>query len=410
MAFEVKTTGADEYGAHVKALIAGEPGSGKTRGGRSWPDVLYVCTDPKRGLRSIAADGLRYLVPDSVDELREIGKALMGTPEQVASVFGGPVRTVEIDTIDQVQRMLATEKCRTDRKEALAKNDFGWLGDRLRSIVRGFTNLEMNVIFTVHVKTFIDEQSGKQTVKPQLQGSMADEIAAMVDLALLIRAVPVPGEEDNDVILRRYYQTYPDERHPWIKDGFGKLPTEMPLDFETDYERFYDAIYGGLKLPQSVTVVAVEPPPEAPSPPEPNEPPAPAPAAEPPAPAVEPPAGETVDEHAVRVLKDQFPGAEVLTADEVAELEKEPEPKTEEPAAEEPKRRKSKAERAKEIAEQAAQNAEPQLALAENAEAIAGDACTECGTDVDAEQKNVALMRFGSVLCTTHFAERKAAK
>ena len=145
------------------------------------------------------------------------------------------------------------------------------------ALIRGFRNLDMHVVFTCHLKETSDSDTGKTWVKPGLQGSMADKIAAYVDLALLLknglRTEVVEGEAKR--VMSRELQTFPDPLHPWIKDRSGKLPQDLDVNFADDFERIEELIFGSVDLkegavsemhelaePEDVIAPAPEPAPE----------------------------------------------------------------------------------------------------------------------------------------------------
>jgi hypothetical protein len=181
-------------------------------------------------------------------ELTELLRTLEQAPAVREKILGVPVDTVCIDTIDQLARILIEERLSDQRKETMAIQDWGWLGDQLRGIVRGFRNLPMHVIMNCHVKSQEDSDTGKVTYKPAIQGAMGDEIAGYVDLAVLLTARPrtVVKNGQNIRELARIMQTFPDAQHPWIKDRSGKLPMEFTIDLDTDFKRLDALVFADL--------------------------------------------------------------------------------------------------------------------------------------------------------------------
>jgi hypothetical protein len=192
--------------------------------------------------------------------------ALRQEPKIREKIFGGEVETVVLDTVDEVARLLQRERLTETRKETLAQADWGWFGDQLRGIIRGLRNLDLHVILTCHVKTTEDTDSGTMLVKPAVQGAVGDELAGYVDLALLMRSNPIQKVVDGEVVREtaRLLQTYGTSRYPWIKDRSGKLPPELDINFEDDYKRIDEAIFGGRDIdrtaPPTPLVVEVEAP------------------------------------------------------------------------------------------------------------------------------------------------------
>lgn len=259
MSIKVFRAGAQEYGRWVKALIAGEPGSGKTRTSSTWKDPFYASAEG--GLMSVSDRRPPATKVTSSQDLQELHQILRQEPDVRESMLGVPVETVIVDTLDEVGRILMKERNLEKHQETFTMQDWGWYGDQLRNIVRAFRNLDMNVIFTCHVKETQDTETGRVTVSPAIQGAFGGEVPGFVDLALLLTARPttkVVGDHTERGIAR-ILQTYPDTRHSWIKDRSGRLPMEFEVNFEDDYERIYDLIFGGVDASEEeVTVREVE--------------------------------------------------------------------------------------------------------------------------------------------------------
>lgn len=244
MGIEIFTTGSEDYGQYMKVLICGAPGSGKTLISSTFPNAFYASAEG--GLMSVARRRVRGTNIRSSKDLQEV-KSALDQPESVrAEMFGGPVDTVVIDTVDEIQRLLHKERMTAKRLESFDQASWGWLGEQMRAILRGFRNLEMNVVFTCHLKETVDQSTGQVFFKPALQGAVGDEIAQYMDLALLLRTelgTRIVGNT-TERFEKRFLQTYKDSQHDWIKDRSGQLPGEVEVNFEDDYERLNAAIFG----------------------------------------------------------------------------------------------------------------------------------------------------------------------
>lgn len=245
MPLKIKRAGADEYGRTLKLLLAGDPGSGKTRLSSTFPNVFYANADA--GMMSVVDRQVPFVDVDSTETLTQLLMALRQTPKQRQQILGAPVSTVVLDTVDSIQKILIEERKREQKKDALAISDWGWLGDQLRVLIRNFRNLDMNVVFTVHLKAVEDSETGQTFIKPGLQGQMGDELAAYMDVCGLLKASPTTIVKDGKQIrvLQRLLQTGPDARHPWLKDRSGKLPVDFDVDLTTDGPKLLKIIYGG---------------------------------------------------------------------------------------------------------------------------------------------------------------------
>jgi hypothetical protein len=258
MPLKIKRAGADEYGRTLKLLLAGDPGSGKTRLASTFPNVFYANADA--GMMSVVDRQPPFVDVDSTETLTQLLQALRQTPKQRQQILGAPVSTVVVDTVDSIQKILIEERKKEQKKDALAISDWGWLGDQLRVLIRNFRNLDMNVIFTVHLKAVEDSESGQTFIKPGLQGQMGDEIAAYFDVCGLLKASPITVVKDGRQtrVLQRLMQTGPDARHPWLKDRSGKLPVDFDIDLTTDGPKLLKVVFGGAPAaPSEVTEAKV---------------------------------------------------------------------------------------------------------------------------------------------------------
>lgn len=250
MTLEIRRTGAVDYGRYTKALICGEPGSGKTLISSTWPHPFFASAEG--GLMSIADRNVPYTEVRSMEDLVRIKNSLDQPSSVREEIFGFPVETVVIDTIDEVQQIMIRERVKNERIESMRLADWNWLNEQMSSLIRGFRNLDIHVVFTCHVKETSDSESGKTWVKPGLQGGITDKIAAYVDFALLLKSnlrTEVIGDEAQRV-MKRELQTFPDPLHPWIKDRSGRLPQELEVNFEDDFERINQLVFGDVQLPE----------------------------------------------------------------------------------------------------------------------------------------------------------------
>lgn len=325
MALNVRRAGDDDWPRFIKMLLVGPAGAGKTRFSSTAPNVLYL--NAEGGMMSVVDRKPAVIDVFSSAELLQAKMALDQDPAVREKLIGFPVSTVVIDTIDEVARLLIRERCDSQKKETMAIADWGWLGDQLRGIVRGFRNLDLNVIMCCHLRSSEDSESGRTLFNPSIQGAMGEEIPNYVDLAVLLRARRrtriVDGQPVEEMV--RYLQCVPDLQHPWIKDRSGKLPAEFDVSLDDDFKRLDALIYGDsaeelrqisadLKAPSTqvaeekrpakkrtkveeaatpepIKATTVEDPPAPPAPIEPDPTPEPTPEPEPePEPRPEPPA------------------------------------------------------------------------------------------------------------------------
>jgi hypothetical protein len=227
----------------MKLLVCGDPGAGKTLISSTFPNPMYASAEG--GLMSIASRNIPYVEIRHLRDLMQLKNMLDQDPEVREKQLGFPVDTLVVDTVDEVQKIMIRERLEKERKEILAIQDWGYISEQMQALIRGLRNLDMHVIFTCHLGSDTDSDSGRVVYKPGLQGASSSFIPSAVDLSLLLRAnskTEIVGDKAERVAYR-YLQTAPDHQHPWIKDRSGQLPGEFPVNFEDDFERISGLVF-----------------------------------------------------------------------------------------------------------------------------------------------------------------------
>lgn len=365
MALQLRRTGSAEYGQYMKVLICGSPGSGKTRLSSTFPNPLYASAEG--GLMSIADRSVPYLEIKSSTDLQGVKAVCDQDPGVRKDLLGVQVDTIVIDTIDEIQRILIKERLEETKKDSMALADWGWMGEQMQALIRGFRNLEMNVVMTCHLKESSDSETGRMWFEPALQGQIGKQIPAFVDLALLLKTVSQTVVENGTAVKKtgRYLISAPDVHHDWVKDRSGKLPAEMVVDFETDFARMHEAIYGTTAtLPESTAIDVDEP----------------------------------VDEVVEEVNEDFFPDVEI---DEIV-IDSSPEVNDD---------LVEQLEASLEALGVPVEEAPPaELVAVQTAVPVAQEAvdvCVECGEPVTEDQRDLSKIRYRKILCRTHFSAAK---
>lgn len=242
----VQTSGSVEVPT-ISALVVAPPGAGKTRMASTFPDPFYISAEA--GLLSVRDRDVPYAEVKTKDDVLGI-KAVLENPRLIEKHIARPVKTVVIDTFDEVMRIYKRSRVQETKKN-FAIGDWDWLAEQLQGLVRGLRALPMNLVITCHIKDETDGESGEVWFAPDLQGQIKNWIPSAVDIATVLQTssqvTMVDGEKQ--VVTSRWLQTYADRHHKWIKDRFGNLPPQIPIDFENDYKILYEAAYKGLEAP-----------------------------------------------------------------------------------------------------------------------------------------------------------------
>lgn len=233
---------------YMKAIVGGQPGSGKTRWASTWPNVVYI--DAEGRLLSVRDRKVRRWRIESTTDIKEVLSHLRQAQDVREKVFGGPVETVVIDTVDEIARIIISERLKATGNAAMQRDDWGYLKDELSKYVRAFRNLDdMHVLFNLHLKTeVLDSDTGRYEVVPQIQGAMQTEIFNFTDIAVLLTAESYSDSKQGRMAVRRLH-TLPDKIYPWIKDHTGAIPNEFIINFEDDYVRLATHVFGEVPPP-----------------------------------------------------------------------------------------------------------------------------------------------------------------
>lgn len=247
---QVRITGSDDYSRLIKALIVGEPGSGKTLISSTFPNPFFISAEG--GLMSIADKQIPYAVVESSDDLFKV-KTLLENPN-ILEAKGLKVQTIVIDTIDEIQRFLMTERMESENVDHMRMQDWGWMGEQMSAICRGFRNMPYHVVFTCHQQETTDQDSGVSYYKLALGGAIKDQLPGYVDLSLAIQVQQdtVMEEDQLKAVMMRKLLTFPTKKYPFLKDRSGKLPAWLEVNLEDDFENINELIYGSIDdLPSS---------------------------------------------------------------------------------------------------------------------------------------------------------------
>lgn len=169
--------------SYVKAMICGQPGSGKTSLGATLSKPLFICTE--NGLLSIADKNPMMIEISSVNDLKD---TLVYLKSQLA--MPADKRDVDFDSIvlDSLSEMaeVIKNKITNNGARGMTMKDWGTLGDELMGLFRAFIALPTNVIALSHIKEEKDDDNGVILLNPALSGRAKDEVLRAFDIIAYI--------------------------------------------------------------------------------------------------------------------------------------------------------------------------------------------------------------------------------
>jgi len=197
-------------------LFYGRAGTGKTTLAASFPKPLLVIDIDDKGTDSISdLPGIKLVEPTTFDELTEIYWYLKENPTRY--------KTVVIDTISQVNRMLVNEisgdKARNAGKApgdwgTMKLADWGKVAAKMKNWITDMRNLPIEMVFLAQDRVFnldeeneeaIDSDSIDPEVGPRLSNSVASHICAAVHVIgnTFIREVKKTSKINKDKVIKR---------------------------------------------------------------------------------------------------------------------------------------------------------------------------------------------------------------
>lgn len=156
----------------VKAVIYGASGAGKTSFAGGAKNAIFASAEG--GLLSIADKNPNYVDIRSLQDLNDLLAFL--------TKGGHGYETVIIDSITEINDIIKSEIEKKNGKQ-MQLQDWGNLQKKIVTILRGYRDLDMNVLFIAQEKEGAkDENGASQKIVPNLNGDMAERIAYFMDI------------------------------------------------------------------------------------------------------------------------------------------------------------------------------------------------------------------------------------
>ncbi len=211
--------------SHIKALVFGPHGAGKTRllgtaqdDERTSP-MLFLAFEP--GTQTLVGRDIDIVTCRSFKDLNEPFEVL-SQPDR------GGYNSVGIDSISEVQiegmlEILGEGPKRYD-VDTFEQADWGKILVKMRRFVRQFKDLDMHVFFSALAKDTSVARLG--TIKvPLLQGSFADELPGLVDVVGYLALEDMEdGEVTRTLLLRNFPKFSVKARAPWDEEPPDEIP------------------------------------------------------------------------------------------------------------------------------------------------------------------------------------------
>ena len=185
---------------HVKALLHGNSGAGKTWASVSAPSPIVLLTEAN-GMASI-----KNANPDAiVVHAKDMGVVREFFQEAMSGTFSDAgCKTIVVDSLTEIQRMMRDEIMVGRQNYAdFSMKDWGELTERMRRFVRILRDVPYHVVATA-LSQVSEDDGGVRHIVPQFQGrAIGNEIAGYFSLVGYVHKREVETQEGGKEILRR---------------------------------------------------------------------------------------------------------------------------------------------------------------------------------------------------------------
>jgi len=191
---------------HIKALIYGESGVGKTTVVASAADVQGMCPvlhlDVERGTRSIQG------IYDNIDVIRVKTIADLQKVYLTLRKGGHGYKTVNVDNLSEIQQLGLGDIIRDDSKADKPPDPDSFVDvtvaewknynkstEQVRRIVRLFRELDMNVLFTAHRTEVTNKEGDVTKIRPYLTNKASQITPGFIDEVWYMYIKHVKGKQ-----------------------------------------------------------------------------------------------------------------------------------------------------------------------------------------------------------------------
>lgn len=247
---QINISNKGNYPTHLKVLVGGFAGSGKTTFASTFPHPFFVTCHA--GVSTLAKHpGIPYMEVEAETDLFTI-KQFLDNPEAQVETLGYEIETLVIDSIDDLQRRLLVQRMKADNRTETKIEDWGWLGTRMNAIFKALYSLPMNLVITC--------RTNPETTNLMLQGAFAEQVHNYVDYALWsswhtdwdnlseIDRIDMDAYLEGDKLEFPKLDSSPrtwvlcSETTAWTHSNAADLPSEISADYWTLWDLHVEAL------------------------------------------------------------------------------------------------------------------------------------------------------------------------
>tara|TARA_R100001510_G_C7654748_1_gene213551 strand:- start:834 stop:1529 length:696 start_codon:yes stop_codon:yes gene_type:complete len=190
MKFQILNAGKQKAKTHIKCLVYGDSGAGKSFLAVTAPKPLVLLTEPN-GQTSImhSNPNADLLHISSVKLLGDVLNSITNEPAQWAQYD-----TIVIDSLTEVQRLCKDDLTNKGR-HPMKLQDWGKLADYMRRFIRALRQVPKHIVCLALLETTFEEGSGTRHLRPAFDGKKTSgEIAQFFNFVGFL--YPAQNKED----------------------------------------------------------------------------------------------------------------------------------------------------------------------------------------------------------------------
>ena len=163
----------------LKILLYGRSGTGKTTIASTFPGPTLLLDVREEGTDSVYdIEGIQVLPVQSWDDIELTYWMLATQPHNY--------KTVIIDTISMAQVQLVRDILEKEGREAMSQQLWGEVSGKMQTVILGYRDLPMNVVFLAHDRIRESEEGEDDTLEPEVGPALIPSVAKTLNGAVSI--------------------------------------------------------------------------------------------------------------------------------------------------------------------------------------------------------------------------------